>query len=468
MTGIRSFIEIYNFFFLAYLAVYASYNLLCAISGSIQMFKYRRMEKLHNILEHDFFYPMSIIVPAHNEEISIIQTVENLLKLDYRHFEIIVVDDGSTDKTKQCVLDKYPLKSDALRPIRYSVPCNTINEIYTGEVNGISITLISKDSAGCKADAINAGINIAAFPYVVNMDGDEILQKDAFKTAGQALFEDENVVCIGGNIKMSNSVTFEDAMPVDIKMGKNLIVDMQTIEYGRSFVGARIFQNEANMNLIVSGGYGIFKKSVLVEVGGFDTGSKGEDMEMTIRIHNHLRKNRKKYSMKYVPDSVCWTQGPQTMKDLRKQRERWYCGLLQTMFKYKSMIFNPRYGSIGLFMMPYYIIYELLNPFFMLVGWFAIGWTVFDDSINFPYVLYVALLYFGFGVLLTMVSYCDKIYMKKEKVNVKQLLYAFFVSIVDSLFFRLYLSFVSIISVFKIKKILKKWESPARTVVNSK
>lgn len=467
MNVVRNIVVFCNWFFLIYLMIYSTYILICSISGSIRMYMYRRSENLRNILEHDFYYPMSIVVPAYNESVSIVQTIENLLRIDYKLFEIVVVDDGSTDNTKNLIIDAFDLKKEDGRPIRYEVPCKPIKEVYTGKKGAIQITLISKVNGGCKADAMNAGINVSEFPYIVNMDADEILQRDALKIASRAILEDDNVVCVGGNIKMSNYVTFSDAMPVETTLGKNMVVDMQVVEYGRAFVGTRIFQNEVNMNLIVSGGYGIFKKSVLVEVGGYDSHSMGEDMEVTVRIHKHFRDRKKRYAMKYVPDSVCWTQAPSTLKDLKKQRQRWYCGLIQTIVKYKKMICNPKYGLIGLYMFPYIIFYEMLNPLFMLLGWFVMIWTILDNTINFPYVIYVFILYFIFGVFLSISNFWDKIYMKRDTISLKKMWIAFYTAIIDSLFFRLYISVLSILALFKLKSIGKKWESPKRVVVNT-
>ena len=171
--------------------------------------------------------------------------------------------------------------------------------------------------------------------------------------------------------------------------------------------------------------------------------------------------------MKYAPDSVCWKQGPDNVRDLRKQRERWYCGLIQTLLKYKSMIFNPRYGLIGMFMIPYTIIYELLNPQIVLLGWFVIAWTIFDSTINLPYVLYIYIMYFFFGMLMSLMAYIDKMYMKKDNISFKKVVQAFFTALIDALFFRMFVSIVSFFAIFKLKKLKKKWSSPRRIVVKS-
>lgn len=464
---IRKFVVCCNYFFAGYLVVYATYLIICGLYGSIKMYRYRRLEQLHNVLEHAFYYPISILVPAYNEGETAVQTVKNLLKQEYRLFEIVVIDDGSKDNTKQLLIDAFSLKPEPDRPIRYTVPCKPVHEIYTGKQNNIRIILISKDNGGCKADAINAGINVAAYPYIVCMDGDEILQRDALKYACRAILGNDNVIAVGGNIKISNNVKFSNAMPVSSKLGKNILVNMQVLEYGRSFIGAKIFQNKLNANLIVSGGYGIFNKAAVIEVGGYDPKSIGEDMELTLRLHQHYRKNKKKYSMQYVPDSVCWTQGPETFRDLRRQRERWQCGLLQTLKKYRKMILNPKYGVIGLFMLPYNIIYELLNPVFMLLGDFVILWSIFDKTINVPFVIYLYLAYVFFGIILTTVSFLDKTYMNEDSFTPGDVIKCLLIGIAEAFFLRPYLTIINFLAFFKIKKIALKWDSPARVKVES-
>lgn len=467
ISNIRLCISFCNYFFAGYVVIYATYMMIGNLYGSVKMYQNRRMEQLHNVLDHEFYYPVSIMVPVYNEGMTAVQTVRNLLKLDYKTYEIVVIDDGSEDDTKQLLINIFSLKQEMERPIRYAVACKTINEVYKGSSQGVLITLCSKDNGGCKADACNAGLNLASYPYIVNIDGDEILQKDALIYASRAILEDENVIGVGGNLKISNDVKFKDAVPVESRLGNNPIVNMQVLEYGRSFLGSKILQNTLNMNLIISGGYGLFDKSALIVVGGYDVNSMGEDMELTMKIHQHFRKNKINYKMKYVPDSICFTQAPASMKDLRRQRERWYCGLMQTLLKYRFMVFNPKYGLIGMFMLPYVILYELLSPFITLLGLFIILFCLWDKTLNTPYFLYLYLLYALYGILITMVSYLDNIYMKSDSITITDIVKSFFTVLLDTFFFRLYLSIVELFAFVKIKKVASKWVSPDRVKVHS-
>ncbi len=459
------FVHYTNYLFFFYLVIYATYLMVSNVIGSISMYRYRKLERLHNELNDDFYFPISIVVPAYNENVFAVQTVRNLLKLDYKIFEIVIVDDGSTDNTKQLLIDEFGLVRDEHRPIRYQVPCKPIKEVWTARKGNVSLTLVHKENGKCKADANNAAINVMSYSYFVCMDADEVLQKDALVYAARALLARDNVIGVGGNVKISNSVVFKDAIPVKATMGKNMVADMQILEYSRAFVGSRIFHNLTNTNLIISGGYGVFKKSAVVEVGGYDTKSMGEDMELTMKLHRHFRKAKRPYRMDYIPDSACWTQAPASLKDLRKQRERWHCGLIQNFIKYRDMMFNPRFGWIGMFTMPFMLFYELLCPFFILLGWFVILSSTIMGTINVPYVLFVAAVYFSLGILMTVTVFVDKIYMKNDHFSAMDVLRAFGLSLLDSLFFRPYLFVVEFFAFFKYNKVKGNWVSPKRVVV---
>lgn len=463
----EQYVFYFNIFIAIYLMIYIIILIAGTIYGALDILHNEKLERMHNVLEHDFYYPISILIPVYNEGTTGIQTVENALKQDYRLFEIVIIDDGSKDNTKQLMIDHFHLEMEYDRPIRYLVPCKQIREVYTGKYEGRDIILISKVNGGSKADAINAGINICNFPYFLNMDGDEILQRDALKRVARTILKNDNTIGVGGNLRISNNVSFVDAMPKNLRAGRNLLADIQTLEYGRNFAGAKILHNRWNANLIISGGYGVFKKSAVVEVGGYEPTSLGEDFEITLRLHRHFKKNKIPYVMCYVEDSVCWTQAPQTYKDLRKQRRRWHCGLMQTLFKYKGMVFNPRFGVVGLVTLPIQIFYEFLAPAVMLMGWLAIVFSILLKNVNFPFVLFVYLIYVLFSILLTMLSYVGNSYRKQEKVRLIDLLRVMGLGLYEAFIYRVYLTLVEFFATFGYKKIASKWESPTRVDIKA-
>lgn len=466
-TIMQQYVFYFNIVVAVYLTIYIMILLAGTVYGAFDILHEAKLESMHNVLEHDFYYPISILIPMYNEGVTGIQTVENVLKQDYKLFEIIIIDDGSQDNTKQLMIDHFRLEPEYDRPIRYLVPCKKIQEVYSGRYEGREIILISKLNGGCKADAANAGINISNYPYILNMDGDEILQRDALKRVAREIIKDDTTIGVGGNLRISNNVSFVDAYPKNLRAGRNLLADIQSLEYSRNFAGAKILHNRWNANLIISGGYGVFKKSALLEVGGYDPKSLGEDFEMTLRLHRHFMKEKKKYVMKYVEDSVCWTQAPSTYKDLRKQRRRWHCGLIQTLYKYRGMIFNPRYGVIGMVTLPNHIFYELLAPTMMLLGWVAIIFSILLDTVNFPFVLIVYLIYVLFSILLTMLSHIGNCYRKQEKVTAWALVRIFLLGLYEAFIYKIYLTLVEFFAGFQYKKVASKWESPTRVDIKA-
>ncbi|MDO4797416.1 MAG: glycosyltransferase family 2 protein [Coriobacteriales bacterium] len=463
----RGYVSVFNVFIAVYLIVYTLILLGSTVYGALRILRDERLESLHNVLEHDFYFPVSILIPLHNEGQTGIQTVANVLKHDYKLFEVVIIDDGSTDQTKQLVIDHFALKREYGRPIRYQVPCKPIREVYVGRYEGRDITLICKVNGGSKADAVNAGINASAYPYILNMDGDEILQRDALVRAARAIMEDDNVIGVGGNLRISNSVEFRDAMPQKHAFGKNLLPDVQTLEYGRNFAGSRLLHNQWNANLIISGGYGVFKKSALIEVGGYDRESMGEDFEMTLRLHEHYLSQKEPYRMKYVEDSICWTQAPNTYRDLGKQRERWQCGLMQTLAKYRGMILNPRYGKVGMLMLPYHIAYELLAPTIMVLGWLAIACSLLLGDFNFPFVIMVYMVYVLFSVMLTAISFVGNCHRGGEKLGALTIAKVVGLGLYEAFVYRTYVLAVQFFSQFRRKRTAKTWVSPRRVLIDA-
>ncbi|MGO4940756.1 glycosyltransferase family 2 protein [Fundicoccus sp. Sow4_D5] len=222
-------------------------------SAVVNLFKARRRKLLDNILKHPYYFPVSIIVPAFNESFTILGTVDHLLHLDYEIYEIIIVDDGSTDDTATKIIDTYHMEKQE-GPLRVQVPSKPIQEIYTSQFQKHRITLVRKENGRSKADAVNAGINVATYPYFITMDADEILQTDALKNSARLVLEDENVVAVGGLLNISNGVTFKNARAVDTPLTRNPVAAMQSLEYTRAFMGSRVFNDSFNGNLNVSGG----------------------------------------------------------------------------------------------------------------------------------------------------------------------------------------------------------------------
>ena len=295
---IKTFLTIVNTFFIIYLIGYSTYLFLCATVGSSILYKRRNERKLSNRLSHDYYVPVSIIVPAHNEELTVIETVKSLLELDYKLYEIIIVDDGSKDNTSKVLIDYYKLY-EVKRPVRYSIKTKEITNIYETKSQKVKITLVKKINGG-KADALNVGINISEYPYFICMDADSMLQNDSLENIVRPILENDKVVACGGIVRIANDLKLENGKVNEYHLPKKILTSMQVLEYDRSFLASRILFDQFNGNLIISGAFGLFKKDIVIAAGGYDADTVGEDFELVIKLHVFCKMHKMDYTIKYI------------------------------------------------------------------------------------------------------------------------------------------------------------------------
>lgn len=452
---VEKFMEAVAVFYLIYILLYTSYLLISVTIGAWQLYQRDRMMKFRNELKHDYYVPISILVAAYNEEVTIVDSVNSLLKLNYKLYEIIVVDDGSIDNTVKELIEAFDLKS-VNRPIHRRLSCKLHREIYENTMGRIKLTLISKENGG-KGDALNMGINASKFPYFLCIDADSLLQKDSLEKIVQPVMEDDTVVAVGGLIRVAQCVHMEDGEVKGYHLPLNPITSMQVVEYDRSFLASRILMDQFNGNLIISGAFGLFKKDIVIAAGGYDSGTLGEDMELVIKLHVFCRNNNKKYSLRYEPNAVCWSQAPSTMRDLIKQRRRWYLGLFQSMVKYYSIFANFRFGLVSFISYMYYLLFELLSPAVEVFGIFTmiVAWSF--GILNVPFMIKFFLLYALYGAVMTITAFFQRIYTQNLKITFSDALKAVLMCLIESIFFRYVLSFVRVTSFVGYKKKKTQW-----------
>ena len=444
-------------FFLIYLLGYASFLFASVIAGSNQLFEDVKKKRLRNEIHHDYYVPVSIIVPAYNEEVTIADTIRSLLSLDYKLYEIIVVNDGSKDNTGDLVAETFGLHQVS-RPIRRQVPCQDAMTIYesTSDQN-ISITLINKKNGG-KADAINMGINASRYPYFVCMDADSILQRDSLQKIAVPILENQDVVAVGSMIRISNDSEFEDGKLVKLRLPRKLLPAFQVLEYERSFLASRILLDKFNDNLIISGAFGLFKKDAVINVGGYHVGCIGEDMELIMKLHSYHRANNIPYKIKYAYDAVCWTQAPERLQDLIKQRRRWHIGLMQSMFDHVSVA-----GKLSYL---YYLIYELFSPVIELAGIFITVLTYLFGLLNLSYLLILFVVYAVFGSLLTVISYLARNYLSDTHLSFGDVIKAFLLCIPENIGLRFIMAWTRLTAIFFYKGKNISWGQIKRYKIN--
>ena len=413
--GIKLFLTIVGYFFIAYLIGYSTFLFLSVIVGSLDLYKRNRQEKFKSILPTDYYLPISIIVPAHNEEITVVDTVRSLLALDYRSYEIIVVDDGSSDATSEVLAEAFDMHV-VHRPIRRRIECRREECVYETSAQKVPLTLIRKENGG-KADALNMGINASTFPYFICMDADSVLQYDSLRRIAQPVLEDGKVVAVGGIVRISNDVELENGRVKRYRLPRSILAFMQVLEYDRSFLASRILFDRFNGSLIISGAFGLFKKDTVIAVGGYDNKTMGEDMELVVKLHEYCTINGIDYAIRYATDAICWTQVPERLRDLCKQRKRWHLGLFQSMYKHRIMFCNYRFGAVSYVSYIYFLIYELLSPFIEVFGVFTMVLAWWCDLINVPFMLLFFLIYAVFGGVLTLTAFFSRIYTANLSVS---------------------------------------------------
>lgn len=326
-----------------------------------------KSQRLEWIKQTPLAPPITLVAPVHNEEASVRVAVRNFLDLDYSQLEIIVVNDGSQDRTLEELRTEF-----RLRPVRAiyvpEIPCARVRGIYRSDVDP-RLLVIDKPSVGNKADAVNAGLNAASSPYVCVVDGDSLLERDALlRIMVPVLADPRRVVAVGGIVRVLNGSTIEGGQLRNAHLPRHPIEAIQVVEYLRAFLIGREAWGRANMLTIVSGAFGLFRTDLVRAIGGYRAGSIGEDFDLVTRMHRYLHENRKDYEIRFVPDPMCWTEVPSDIRSLARQRARWQKGLLDVLWPNRDMLFRPRYGRIGCIALPYLWVFELFAPVVETVG----------------------------------------------------------------------------------------------------
>lgn len=380
--------------------------------------------------------PVSILVPAFNEEAGIIESVRSLLALRYPLFEVIVVDDGSTDRTFAVLERAFDLR-EVVPTMDTEIP--TLGAVRSMHVpsRGEALTVIRKVNAGRRADALNVAINAARHPLICMIDADSILEPDALLRVAQPFVDDPlNVVASGGVIRAANGTTVYRGGVVANGQPKRWIERIQSIEYLRSFLVGRTGWSRMSGLLIISGAFGLFRRDVVVEVGGMDPESLGEDADLVATLHRHLRDQKRKYSVVFVPEPVCWTELPATRSMLARQRTRWSRGLAQVLWKQRRMMLNPRYGRIGMIVLPYYLAFELLGPVVELLGVLGVIAGIGFGLVDISFVVLLGLVALAWGLVLSFAAIAFDEFTRHRNATWRDLAISAMAAIAENLGYR--------------------------------
>jgi peptidoglycan-N-acetylglucosamine deacetylase len=356
---------------------------------------------------------VSILAPAYNEGMTIVENIRSLLSIYYVNLEVIVINDGSKDDCLQKMIQAYDLeKIDYF--VDYKIQTKEVRGVYKSR-NPIYHKLLVVDKVnGGKADALNVGINISSNKYLVCIDVDCILEQDALLKMVKPFLEqtDERVIASGGVVRIANSCIIEDGRLVKVKLAEDYLPRMQILEYIRAFILGRMAWSRLNGLMLISGAFGAFDKEIAIKCGGYDHNTVGEDMELVVRMRRYMEERNEKYRVTYIPDPLCWTEAPNSFNILGRQRNRWTRGTIETLKFHKKMFFNPKYGLLGMLSYPYWFFFEMCAPvieFFGFVCFFLFAaFGMLDWGFFFAYFLFIVsfgYLYSAFAILMEVITY---------------------------------------------------------------
>jgi cellulose synthase/poly-beta-1,6-N-acetylglucosamine synthase-like glycosyltransferase len=386
------------FYLLALSTCYAALLLL----SIPELWKHWRLaadEHLQRLLASDALPPLSLLVPAYNEEVTIASSLLSFLTLEYPHLEVVVVNDGSTDATMQMLMREFDLY-EIPPAFRVSIPTRDVRAYYRSRKHA-RLLVLDKVNGG-KADSLNAAMNAARHPFVVAVDADTLIEPDALMRLARPFLLGANVAAVGGTIRVANECVVEFGRVTEARVDSRWIVGCQVVEYLRAFLFGRLGWNSIGGNLIISGAFGLFRKEYLLAIGGYRTGNVTEDMDLVVRLHRYLYENNIKATMPFIPDPVAWTEVPRDVRVLARQRERWHRGLIGTLWAHKRMLFNPRYGPVGMLAVPFYVLGEMIAPVVELLGWVMLALGLMVGAVDGHFAVLFLIVAISYGTLLSI------------------------------------------------------------------
>ncbi len=345
---------------------------------------------------------LTVLVPCYNEEGIVVDNVHSLLTSKYPRIEVVVINDGSSDGTLEKLVGEFGLRPSR-RVVRGNIQAQAIRSIYTSP-DDPRLIVVDKENGG-KADSLNVGLNVCHMPYVLTIDADVVLDEGALLRIMKPILDDpERTVAGGGIVRIVNECKVRGGQVIRPKLPRQPLVLFQIVEYMRAFTAGRAGFARLDSLVIISGAFGVFSAGVLRKIGGFDPGTVGEDLEVMIRLHRYMRKRKRDYRVFYAAFPICWTEAPDSLRVLGRQRRRWHRGLSEALWRHRSMIFNPRYGRIGMFAMPVFLLFEWWGPLLEAVGYSLFIYLIISGNFDFWFFLPFLTIAVLWGIFLSVSS----------------------------------------------------------------
>ena len=369
-----------------------------------EMIRHRRTiwnEDADRLLSSEATPRVTVLAPAYNEEVTVAASVRSLLTLRYPNLELVVINDGSKDETLNVLVAEFDM-TEVSPSFPLAVNSKPVRGLYRSARHR-GLVVVDKVNGG-KADSLNAGLNVATGELICAIDADTLIDPAAFLRIVRPFLTEEATVATGGTIRVVNDATVRDGRVVAVQRPTRALPGIQTVEYLRSFQFGRLGWNALGGNLIVSGAFGMFRRSAMIAAGGYRHDTVGEDMELVVRLRRLGVQQHGPSKVTFVPDPVAWTEVPESLRVLGRQRERWQRGLADVLWRHRGMLFNWRYGRIGWVALPYFWIVELFGPAIEALGLIAMALALILDSLNTPFAALFLLIAYGWGLLLSLSS----------------------------------------------------------------
>lgn len=391
---------------------YAVFVMLSYLSVSVlsiatirTYFRRKSFTDTDSLLRSEIAPGISVLAPAYNEATTVVENIRSLLALKYPNFDVVVINDGSTDDTLKKCIEAFDLQPEYYA-VRQTVKTQKVRGVYRSRNKSFKRLIVVDKVNGGKADALNVGLNISEKPYVTCIDVDCILTDDALLKLMKPFVDetDKKVIASGGVVRVANGCEIQEGKILNVRAPKKFIARYQAMEYLRTFLLGRVGWTYFDGLMLISGAIGIFDRELALKVKGYDERTVGEDMEVVIRMRKYMMRKKKDYKVSFVPDPLCWTEVPESWRSLAKQRNRWTRGTIETLRMHKDIFLNPRYKRMGLLSYPYWVVFEWLAPLFEIFGLVITFYLALFGVLNIPYFVAMIFLVYAFSVTYSMIA----------------------------------------------------------------
>lgn len=403
--------------------------------------------------------PITLIAPAFNEEATVVESVRSLLSLNYPEFEVVVVNDGSKDETVQRMIDAFEMRPFP-KMSTFDVDTAEVRQTYRSRRHP-HLWLVDKENGG-KADALNAGLCYCRTPLFCAMDADTLLERDALIRVVRPFLEEAHTIAAGGIIRIANGCVIEAGSVTEVRLPDSIVARFQVLEYLRAFLVGRMGWEALKGNLIISGAFGIFRRSTVIAAGGFSTDTVGEDMELVVRLHRYCMDHDLPYNISFVPDPVAWTEAPESLRVLGRQRDRWQRGLSESLTKHRNMMFRRRYGRIGMWVMPHFYFLEMWGPLIEMIGYGVFAMTLLLGWTSAAYVSAFLLVAVVLGITLSVSALALEELAFRRYPRLKDLFRLFLLAVAENVGYRQLTAFWRLRGLFRFLRKAKGWGAMPR------